>query len=56
MDKDADVTMAQTIRNGGVVLTALDGSTVIETPILRNKLQHIAIEQSRPGIPLILGR
>jgi beta-glucosidase len=54
MDKDADVTMAQTIRNGGVG-SFLDGSTVIETPILRNKLQHIAIEQSRLGIPLILG-
>lgn len=54
MDADADVTMAQTIRDGGVG-SFLDGSSHIENPILRNKVQHIAIEQSRLGIPLILG-
>src|ERR1700691_4434389 len=54
MDKDADVAMAATIRDGGVG-SFLDGSVLIETPFMRNKLQHIAIEQSRLGIPLILG-
>jgi beta-glucosidase len=54
MDSDADVTMAQTLRDGGVG-SFLDGSVIIETPILRNKLQHIAVEQSHLGIPLILG-
>ena len=33
----------------------LDGSALIETPVMRNQLQHIAVEQSRLGIPLILG-
>jgi beta-glucosidase len=54
MDPDADVAMAQTIRDGGIG-SFLDGSTLIEKPIMRNKVQHIAIEQSRLGIPLILG-
>jgi beta-glucosidase len=54
MDQDADTAMARTIRDGGVG-SFLDGSSQIETPIMRNKLQHIAIEQSRLGIPLILG-
>src|SRR5215469_828432 len=54
MEDGAEVNMAQTIRDGGVG-SFLDGSKRIETPILRNKLQHIAIEQSRLGIPLILG-
>ncbi|HTR43662.1 MAG TPA: beta-glucosidase BglX [Pseudomonadales bacterium] len=54
LEDNVDVTMAQTIRNGGIG-SFLDGSIRIETPILRNKVQHIAIEQSRLGIPLILG-
>jgi beta-glucosidase len=54
MDRDADTAMAQTIRASGVG-SFLDGSSLIETPVMRNKLQHIAIEQSRLGIPLILG-
>jgi beta-glucosidase len=54
MEDGADTNMAQTIRDGGVG-SFLDGSVRIETPIMRNKLQHIAIEQSRLGIPLILG-
>ena len=33
----------------------LDGSEIIETPVMRNKLQHIAVEQSRLGVPLIFG-
>ena len=33
----------------------LGGSELIETPAQRNGLQHIAVEQSRLGIPLIFG-
>jgi beta-glucosidase len=51
---NADVTLAAKLRDGQVG-SFLGGSSVIETPILRNKLQHIAIEQSRLGIPLIFG-
>ncbi len=39
----------------GRISSFLDGSVLIETPVVRNQLQHIAIEQSRLGIPLILG-
>ena len=39
----------------GRVSSFLDGSALIETPVTRNKLQRIAIEQTRLGIPLILG-
>src|SRR5580698_5012000 len=49
---DADITLAAKLRDGQVG-SFLGGSVVVETPILRNKLQHIAIEQSRLGIPLI---
>jgi beta-glucosidase len=51
---DADVLLAAKLRDGQVG-SFLGGSVVVETPILRNKLQHIAIEQSRLGIPLIFG-
>ena len=51
---DADVTMAKKIRNGGVG-SFMGGSSLIETPMLRNRLQHIAVEQSRLGIPIIFG-
>ena len=51
---DADVTMAKRIRDGGVG-SFMGGSSMIETPMLRNRLQHIAVEQSRLGIPLIFG-
>jgi len=54
MDKDAATAMAATIRGGGVG-SFMDGSALVETPILRNRLQHIAVEQSRLGIPLIFG-
>jgi beta-glucosidase len=49
-----DAAMTRTIRDGGVG-SFLGGSSRIENPLLRNKIQHIAIEQSRLGIPLILG-
>lgn len=39
----------------GEVSSFLDGSALIETPVMRNKLQRIAVEQSRLGIPVILG-
>lgn len=51
---NADVTMAKRIRDGGVG-SFMGGSVMIETPMLRNRLQHIAVEQSRLGIPLIFG-
>jgi beta-glucosidase len=54
MDKNADASMAGTLRVGGIG-SFLDGSVLIETPFMRNKLQHIAVEQSRLGIPLIFG-
>jgi beta-glucosidase len=39
----------------GAVGSFLGGSALIETPAQRNGLQHIAVEQSRLGIPLIFG-
>ena len=51
---DADIVLAKKIRDGWVG-SFLNGSSQIETPIMRNKLQHIAVEQSRLGIPLIFG-
>ncbi|MGH7979789.1 MAG: glycoside hydrolase family 3 N-terminal domain-containing protein, partial [Limisphaerales bacterium] len=51
---DADVTMAKTIRDGEVG-SFMGSSAQIETPMMRNRLQHIAVEQSRLGIPLIFG-
>jgi len=49
-----DISMAGVIRQGRIS-SFLDGSVRLETPFLRNKLQHIAVEQSRLGIPLIFG-
>lgn len=54
MNGNSDVTMAGVIRRGGIS-SFLNGSALIETPVMRNKLQHIAVEQSRLGIPLIFG-
>lgn len=51
---DADVILAKRIRDGGVG-SFMGGSAAIETPLMRNRLQHIAVEQSRLGIPLIFG-
>ena len=39
----------------GEISSFLDGSDLIETPTQRNKLQHLVVEQSRLGIPLIFG-
>ena len=54
MGPDSDVTMATILRRGGIG-SFLCGTAIIETPMMRNRLQHIAIEQSRLGIPLIFG-
>ena len=39
----------------GAAGSFLGGSELIETPVQRNGLQYIAVEQSRLGIPLIFG-
>jgi beta-glucosidase len=52
--EDPDKKFANQLRRGEVS-SFLDGSAVIETPVMRNKLQRIAVEQSRLGIPLIFG-
>jgi beta-glucosidase len=54
MGDHVDVTMADDLRRGGVS-SFLGGTRLIETPVMRNKLQRIAVEQSRLGIPVIFG-
>lgn len=49
-----DVEFAKKLSQGGIG-SFLDGSRLIETPLMRNKLQHIAVEQSRLGVPVIFG-
>jgi beta-glucosidase len=39
----------------GAVSSFLGGTKLIENPVMRNKLQHIVIEKSRLGVPLIFG-
>jgi beta-glucosidase len=51
---DADKVLAAKLR-AGQISSFLGGSYVIETPILRNKIQRVAVEQSRLGIPVIFG-
>jgi beta-glucosidase len=51
---NSDVMMRDKIALGNVG-SFMCGSVVVETPIMRNKLQHIAVEQSRLGVPLIFG-
>ncbi|MGD0744128.1 MAG: beta-glucosidase BglX [Verrucomicrobiota bacterium] len=52
---DPDKRFADKLKRGGI--SSFDDNTaLIETPVMRNKLQHIAIEQSRLGIPLIIGQ
>ncbi len=51
---DTDEKQIQGIKAGEI--SSLFGYNVlIETPLLRNRLQHIAVDQSRLGIPLIFG-
>ena len=52
MESDSDLKFADKLKRGGVS-SFLDGSILIETPMMRNKIQRIAVEQSRLGIPLI---
>jgi len=54
MPNDSDKKMVARLRQGRVG-SFLCGGVLIETPVMRNKLQHIAVEQSRLGIPLIFG-
>jgi len=54
LGKDSDKIFAGKLKRGEVS-SFLDGSALIENPVMRNKLQHIAVEQSRLGIPIILG-
>jgi beta-glucosidase len=54
LGKDADKKFANKLARGEVS-SFLDGSPLIENPVMRNKLQHIAVEQSRLGTPVILG-
>ena len=53
---ESDSQFAAQLRNGeiGSFLGSFFGD-LGETPVTRNKLQHIAVEQSRLGIPLIFG-
>ncbi len=50
----AETRYAERLTNGGIG-SFLDYSPAIESPALRNRLQHIVVEQSRLGIPFILG-
>ena len=52
MQTDSDITFAGKLKRGEVS-SFLDGSVLIESPVMRNKIQRIAVEQSRLGIPLI---
>lgn len=54
LGKDPDKRFADKLKRGEVS-SFLDGSALIENPVMRNKLQHIAVEQSRLGIPVIFG-
>jgi len=51
---DAEKRFGDAIRQGRVS-SFLDGSQLIETPTQRNRLQRLAVEQSRLGSPLIFG-
>jgi beta-glucosidase len=45
---------AEQLRRGGIG-SFLGGGDFIDTPMPRNRLQHIAVEESRLGIPIIVG-
>jgi beta-glucosidase len=51
---DAEARYGERLTGVGVG-SFLDGSESIESPALRNRLEHIVIERSRLGIPFILG-
>jgi beta-glucosidase len=54
MVADSEKTMTERLRHGAAG-SFLGGGQVVETPTMRNKLQHIIVEQSRLGVPLIFG-
>jgi beta-glucosidase len=51
---DSDKRRADQLREGEIS-SFLGSTAIIETPMMRNKLQRIAVEQSRLGVPLIFG-
>ena len=51
---DSDKKHADDLRVGRVG-SFLGSSALIESPVMRNKLQHLAVEHSRLGVPLIFG-
>ena len=54
MQNDSLKKHGEQLRNGEVG-SFLGSSVLIETPVMRNKLQHLVVEQSRLGVPLIFG-
>lgn len=54
LPKKLDDLAISRVRNGEVG-SFLASDVTVETPVMRNQLQHIAIEESRLGIPPILG-
>ena len=53
MESDSDIRFADKLKRGALS-SFLDGSVLIETPMMRNKIQHIAVEQSRLWHPVDL--
>jgi beta-glucosidase len=54
LQNDAEKKHGDQLRHGEIG-SFLGSSALIEMPVMRNKLQRLAVEQSRLGIPLILG-
>jgi beta-glucosidase len=54
LPNNLDKKITEELRQGEIG-SFLGGGALIETPVMRNKLQHVAVEQSRLGIPLIFG-
>jgi beta-glucosidase len=54
MEPDSAKRYGSRLTNGGVGAFLANGAA-IENPALRNRLQHIVVEQSRLGIPVIAG-
>jgi len=54
MTDDSDKAYVDQLKRGEIS-SFLDNSELVETPAMRNRLQHIAVEQSRLGVPLIFG-
>jgi beta-glucosidase len=54
MTSDADKKLVVGLR-AGEISAFLCGPSALATPVMRNKLQHLAVEQSRLGIPALFG-